>query len=218
GGAPGLFPDLRKMGSILIGGSDISDVHRTLNAMLAGITLGSPTEQPSRCGLVIVDCGELLTCQSCVIPHIVEGKIRDRREAVKALRQLVLEMEKRFEIMQEKGVYTADECGIPHKILVIGEITDLSPVKGTALENHLMRLLQKGRAANVYCIIATSHPRERLISRTLRANITTRIAARVEHKLESEYLIDAEDAVNLKKSGEYYIRFPWLDELKYVRG
>lgn len=208
------IPDLGRMGSVLIGGCDKINVMRAQNSILAKLILGPISE---KCHLIAVLKDQSEVHQSGVLPHMPEEVISERRKAVNRMRKLVDEMDARYCKMEELHERSFRNAGFCPIVLIISELSELSPVKGTAFESHLMHLLSKGRAAGIYCIIGTSTPSQRLLSEPLRSNIGTRIAFRVNTKLESEYLLGCEDAEKLKWNDDVLVKFPWDIRPRYIR-
>ena len=193
------IPDLSRTGCILIGGSDRNDVERILSALMAPIV---EVAEAGRYRIVAVEAGAGRVCRELLGEKNV---ITDRRKAIAAMREIAREMDARLEQMEEKGVRKADQIGIVHKVLIINEISELAPIKGMAVEEHLMWIVQKCRPANIHCIVTTARPHLRTIREPLRSNFMTRIAARTEHKHESEFLLGHYGAAELRRNGEVII-------------
>ena len=119
------------------------------------------------------------------IPHLWAGRATDADEAARLLADLVAEMEDRGEQFARLGVRSLDAFNaaapepLPLLLVVVDEVTDLVLGAGrqaAALQQPLIRLISKGRAAGIVVVVATQNPKSDVFDTLARGNFRTRIA------------------------------------------
>ncbi|MDR0839367.1 MAG: DNA translocase FtsK, partial [Oscillospiraceae bacterium] len=135
------------------------------------------------------------------IPHLLVPVVTDVKKASGALQWAVIEMEKRYRMLSEQNVRDLEgynkamvkkgEVTLPQIVVVIDELADLMMTCGKEVEESIVRVAQKGRAAGVHLVIATQSPRADVITGLMKANIPSRIALKVSSALESRIILDA---------------------------
>jgi DNA segregation ATPase FtsK/SpoIIIE-like protein len=120
-------------------------------------------------------------------------------DVVGALEELIEEMESRYARFEPARAQDLAEYAartgetLPRIVCVFDEYADLmlgSKAQRSALENAVMRLGQKARAAGIHLIVATQRPSRDVVSGILRANLPCRVALRVTEALESRLVLD----------------------------
>ncbi len=135
------------------------------------------------------------------IPHLVSPVITDAKAATAALKWVVEEMERRYELFAHSGVrdigrfneLTADhKTGekLPYLVVVIDELADLMMVAPNDVEESIARIAQKARACGIHLLVATQRPSVDVITGMIKANIPTRIAFSVSSQVDSRTIID----------------------------
>jgi DNA segregation ATPase FtsK/SpoIIIE, S-DNA-T family len=124
--------------------------------------------------------------------------------------ELVTEMEARYSMFTTAGVSNIDEARkkrieIPYIVVVIEELADLLTM-GDNIEDHIVRLAQKARAAGIHLVIATQRPDAKTFKGQVRSNIPARIALRVQKSTESTIILDEVGAEDLLGSGDMLIK------------
>jgi len=120
----------------------------------------------------------------------VKKIITDMKKADLLLASLVNEMEKRYELFAKSGVknitsYNKNhEQKIPFIVTAIDEYADLVMVN-PKVEEHLVRLGQKARAAGIHLIICTQKPLADIVTSVLKSNLPSAISFRL--KTSSDY-------------------------------
>lgn len=139
-------------------------------------------------------------------------------EALELLKRMVLEMERRFELMKSRRVrklseynahpeVTADQR-LPWRLIVLDEYADLTSDRDdrVAIEQALQRLTQKARAAGIHVIVATQRPSAEVISTTVRANLGAQLALRVKTAVDSRIIMDETGAEALAGNGDAFLK------------
>ncbi|WMY95264.1 MAG: DNA translocase FtsK 4TM domain-containing protein [Arsenophonus sp.] len=90
----------------------------------------------------------------------------------------------------------------PYIVIIIDEFADLIMTSGKPLEDLIVRLTQKARAAGIHLIVATQRPSVDVITGLIKANIPTRIAFTVSSKIDSRTILDQNGAESLLGMGD----------------
>jgi S-DNA-T family DNA segregation ATPase FtsK/SpoIIIE len=135
------------------------------------------------------------------IPHLLVPVVTDVKKAAGALQWAVAEMERRYHMFAEinardlagynRSMAKSGEAAAPQIVIVIDELADLMMTCGKEVEESVVRVAQKGRAAGIHLVIATQSPRADVITGLMKANIPSRIALKVSSALESRIILDA---------------------------
>lgn len=133
------------------------------------------------------------------------------RESLDALWDMKYEMDKRYRLFAENGVVNIGQYNdllaknnevLPHLIVIVDELGDLMVSNKGLVQDYLVALGQKSRAAGIHLICATQSPRAEIISGKLKANFTTQIAFQVKNTKESQIAIDINGAEKLLGKGD----------------
>lgn len=146
------------------------------------------------------------------IPHLVSPVITDAKAATAALKWVVEEMERRYELFAHSGVREIERFNekvreqnmgekLPYLVVVIDELADLMMVAPNEVEESICRIAQKARACGIHLLIATQRPSVDVITGLIKANIPTRIAFSVSSAVDSRTIIDMAGAEKLLEKG-----------------
>lgn len=150
------------------------------------------------------------------IPHLLPcGVVHDGKKTVSLLESAVSEMERRYMILSNarcmniaayngsKAVTSGAAEKLPRIVIIIDEFADLMASEcRKAAEECIMRLAQKSRAAGIHLIIATQRPSCDVITGSIKANITSRIAFTVSSMIDSRVILDMAGAETLSGRGD----------------
>src|SRR5690606_11840767 len=127
--------------------------------------------KPSEVKLLLVDPKMVELSVYNGIPHLLSPVVTDPRRASLALKKIVAEMEKRYELFSKAGIRniesynawakeqtsTGDDSGseLPCIVVIVDELADLMMVAASDVEESITRIAQKARAAGIHLILAT---------------------------------------------------------------
>jgi len=137
---------------------------------------------------------------------------------------LVETMEKRYKAMLKSKVKNHYDAGMKKIVCVVDEFADLilsstKPEKGEeSIENLMIRLAQKGRAAGIHLIIATQRPDKSVITGLIKANFPTKIAFATSSEMNSRIILDERGAEKLLGKGDGLISNPKFSGIKRFQG
>jgi len=116
----------------------------------------------------------------------------DKDKTLNLLDWAIEEMEMRYTMFKDRRVqkitdYNATidpkkEDKLPYIVIIIDEVGDFMMVMKKELEERIVRLTQKARAAGIHLILATQRPSVDVITGTIKANLPARIAFAVARR------------------------------------
>lgn len=203
--------DLMKMPHLLIAGSTGSGKSVCINTLTASILFHA---RPEEVKFVMIDpkVVELSTFNG--IPHLLMPVITEAKKASLALKNMVKEMARRYELFagesvrdirgynDKKNINNVEEELLPYIVVIIDELADLMMVAAADVEDSIARLAQMSRAAGIHLIIATQRPSVDVITGIIKANITSRIAFAVSSQVDSRTILDIGGAEKLLGRGD----------------
>ena len=197
--------DLSKMPHLLVAGSTGSGKSVCINTIIAGILYKA---RPEEVKLILVDPKVVELSNYNGIPHLLTPVVTEPKKAASALHWAVAEMERRYNCFAESHVreinsYNAQaEEKMPFIVIIIDELSDLMMVAKVDVEDAILRLAQKARAAGIHLILATQRPSVDVITGIVKANIPSRIAFAVSSQTDSRTIIDMGGAEKLLGKGD----------------
>ena len=212
-GAP-VVADLAEMPHLLVAGTTGAGKSVALNTMLLSMLYKAG---PERLRLLLVDPKMLELSLYEGIPQLLAPVVTDMRQATRAMRWCVAEMERRYALMSKWGVRSvaayrdavsgpvdADEPPerLPSIVVVIDEFADMIMVVGKRAEEAIIRVAQKARAAGIHLVLATQRPSVNVITGLIKANIPARIALKVPSRIDSRTVLDQGGAEQLLGHGD----------------
>ena len=107
---------------------------------------------------------------------------------------------------------------LPTIVIIADEFADMIMQVGKKAEEMITRLAQKSRAAGIHLLLATQRPTVDVVTGLIKANIPTRVALRVNSKLDSRTILDAGGAEDLLGHGDMLFLGPGKIEPERVHG
>jgi len=200
--------DLAKTPHLLVAGTTGSGKSVAINSMIISMLYKSTSKDVR---LILIDPKMLELGVYDDIPHLLTPVVTDMRLAANALTWCVGEMERRYDLLAEKGVRNIDSFNdnvetedekLPKIVIVIDEFADLFLVVGKKIEELIARLAQKARAAGIHLILATQRPSVDVITGLIKANIPSRISFKVSSKIDSRVVLDQVGSESLLGHGD----------------
>lgn len=220
--------DLTRMPHLLVAGSTGSGKSVAVNGIISSILMKA---RPDQVKFLMVDPKMVELSVYNDIPHLLIPVVTNPRKASKALQKVVDEMENRYELFSKVGVrniagYNAKveaynkqseqkQIPLPMIVVIVDELADLMMVASKEVEDAIIRLGQKARAAGIHMILATQRPSVDVISGLIKANVPSRIAFAVSSGTDSRTILDENGAEKLLGRGD--MLFKPIDENHPVR-
>lgn len=229
--------DLASLPHLLIAGTTGSGKSVCVNTIIASILLRTTPEEVQ---FVLIDPKKLeLSAYNELRNHHVahradlsEYVITRPDEAVKVLRSCLMEMERRYDLLAERGSRNlaeyneavkqdggdAGEKPLPYVVVVVDELADLMVTAQREVEEPIARLAQLARAVGIHLVVATQRPSVDVITGVIKANFPARIAFRVAMKVDSRTILDTNGAEMLLGQGDMLFQHPEEPSATRVQG
>ena len=199
--------DLSKMPHLLIAGSTGSGKSVCINTIICSLLYKAA---PDEVKLILVDPKVVELTNYNGIPHLLTPVVTGPKQAASALHWAVVEMERRYSLFAKTQVRKIDDYNalvqpgekLPFIVVIIDELSDLMMVAAVDVEDAILRLAQKARAAGIHLILATQRPSVDVLTGTIKANIPSRIAFAVSSQIDSRTILDASGAEKLLGRGD----------------
>lgn len=220
--------DLSKMPHLLVAGSTGSGKSVAVNGIIASTLMKA---RPDQVKFMMVDPKMVELSVYNDIPHLLIPVVTNPRKASKALQKVVDEMENRYELFAKVGVRNIagfnakveefnsqseyKQIPLPFIVVIVDELADLMMVASKEVEDAIIRLGQKARAAGIHMILATQRPSVDVISGLIKANVPSRVAFAVSSGTDSRTILDENGAEKLLGRGD--MLFKPIDENHPVR-
>src|SRR5690349_2799697 len=215
---------LDSMPHLLIAGSTGSGKSVMINSMIMSILYKAT---PDDVRMIMVDPKRVELGMYEGIPHLLTPVITDPKKATNALRNAVLEMERRLRLLAEYGVRNIEQFNkkirklqeqprslfadeetqeevrpLPYILILIDELADLMMLEGRNVEESVTRLAQMARAVGMHLVLATQRPSVDVITGLIKANFPARISFRVATRVDSRTILDVMGAEHLLGKGD----------------
>ena len=210
--------EINKMPHLLIAGTTGSGKSVCVNGIICSILMRA---KPDEVKLVMVDPKVVELSVYNGVPHLLRPVVTDPKQASIALAKMVAEMERRYQVFSESQTKNiegynsyiekqnqsildpdAKKEKMPYIVIIIDELADLMMVAAKEVEDSILRITQKARAAGMHLIVATQRPSTDVITGLIKANIPSRIAFSVGSGIDSRTILDQTGAENLLGKGD----------------
>lgn len=225
-----IVTDIAKMPHLLIAGATGSGKSVCINTIIASILYKSG---PDDVRMIMVDPKIVELGIYNGIPHLLVPVVTDPKKAAGALSWAVAEMEKRYAsfsqhsvrdlksynaLVERSGGTNPELVHMPQIVIIIDELADLMMVASKEIEESIIRLAQKARAAGLHLIIATQRPSVDVITGLIKANIPSRIAFAVTSQVDSRTILDGGGAEKLLGRGDMLFHPIGMSKPQRVQG
>lgn len=210
-----VMTQLNKMPHLLVAGSTGSGKSVCINGIITSIIMRA---KPHEVKMMMIDPKMVELNVYNGIPHLLAPVVTDPRKAAQALKKIVSEMERRYELFSHTGTRNIEGYNeyvrvfneeneekhpkLPFIVVIVDELADLMMVASNEVEDAITRLAQMARAAGIHLIIATQRPSVNVITGVIKANIPSRIAFAVSSAIDSRTILDMGGAEKLLGRGD----------------
>jgi len=209
--------EINKTPHLLVAGSTGSGKSVCINSILATILMRT---KPDEVKLVLVDPKKVELSIYNGVPHLLAPVVTDPKKANIALKKIVSEMERRYDVFEESKTKNISSYNnyidkknetlpedeklqrMPYIVVIIDELADLMLVAAKEVEDSIMRITQMARAAGIHLIVATQRPSTDVITGVVKANIPSRISFAVSSGIDSRTILDMVGAEKLLGKGD----------------
>ena len=197
---------INKMPHMLVAGATNSGKSVCINSIIISLLLRA---RPDEVKLLLVDPKKVEFSAYANIPHLICPIVTETEKAPAVLGKLIQIMMERYETFSEKGVRKIEEYNEQYPdeklysiVCIIDELYDLMVRHGKEVETYINRLASLARAAGIHLILATQRPSTDVITGTIKANISTRIAFSTISGYDSKTILDGPGAEKLLGNGD----------------
>ncbi|MGO4106785.1 DNA translocase FtsK 4TM domain-containing protein [Paenibacillus sp. YAF4_2] len=204
-----IIGNLARMPHLLVAGATGSGKSVCINGIITSILYKA---SPDEVKFLMVDPKMVELNVYNGIPHLLAPVVTDPRRAALALKKIVVEMEKRYELFSKSATRNIEgynalmaenpKAVLPYIVVIVDELADLMMVASNDVEDSIARLAQMARAAGIHLIIATQRPSVDVITGVIKANIPSRIAFGVSSQVDSRTILDMVGAEKLLGRGD----------------
>lgn len=207
--------ELNKMPHLLVAGATGSGKSVCINGIITSILMRA---KPHEVKLMMIDPKMVELNVYNGVPHLLAPVVTNAKKASQALKKVVSEMERRYELFSHTGtrniegynefikrqnkIEEAKQPLLPYIVVIVDELADLMMVASSDVEDAITRLAQMARAAGIHLIIATQRPSVDVITGVIKANIPSRIAFAVSSMTDSRTILDMGGAEKLLGRGD----------------
>ncbi len=212
-----IYFEINKTPHLLVAGTTGSGKSICINSIIISLMMRT---KPDEVKLVLVDPKKVELSVYNGAPHLLCPVVSDPRKASIALKKILVEMERRYDVFSEAGVKNIAGYNmmvekknatlpeeermkkLPYIVVIIDELADLMIVAAKEVEDSITRITQLARAAGIHLIVATQRPSTDVITGLIKANIPSRISFAVSNSIDSRTILDMTGAEKLLGRGD----------------
>src|SRR5690606_257983 len=210
-----VMAELNKMPHMLVAGATGSGKSVCINGIIISILMRA---KPHEVKMMMIDPKMVELNVYNGVPHLLAPVVTDPRKASQALKKVVAEMERRYDLFSHTGTRNIEGYNLhidewneeneekhprlPYIVVIVDELADLMMVASSDVEDSITRIAQMARAAGIHLIIATQRPSVDVITGSIKADIPSRIAFAVSSAVDSRTILDSGGAEKLLGRGD----------------
>jgi S-DNA-T family DNA segregation ATPase FtsK/SpoIIIE len=234
-----LVYDLADIPHLLIAGTTGTGKSVCLNAIILSMLM---TRRPDEIKLIMIDPKMTELTEYSKIPHLMHPVVKDVKKSEAILAWAVDKMEERYDLLSRarvRHVSAYNELGaaeihrrlqpdedevrripekMPYIVIVVDELSDLMLQMKREVENHIIRLAQKSRAAGIHLVLATQKPTVDVITGLIKSNLPGRVCFKVASRSDSRVVLDEIGAEKLLGKGDMLFLQPGTSDLLRAQG
>lgn len=216
--------DLSEFPHMLISGTTGSGKSIFMHGVIMSLIMRN---RPEDLKLVMVDPKRVEMAAYRDLPHLLCPIIKEPLQAKVCFEKLIAEMERRYSVFEYSGVRDirsfnndyAPSAGVekmPFIVVIIDEFADLAD-SCKNIDELVVRIAQKARAAGIHLIVATQRPSVDVISGTVKANLACRVALSAASFQDSMTILNQGGAEELAGHGDMLVSCSSLSRNSLVR-
>ncbi len=212
-----IYFEINKTPHLLVAGTTGSGKSICINSIIISLIMRT---RPEEVKLVLVDPKKVELSVYNGEPHLLAPVVTEPRKANIALKKIIVEMERRYDLFSDNGVKNIAGYNtlvekkneilleeqklrkLPYIVVIIDELADLMLVAAKEVEDSITRITQMARAAGIHLIVATQRPSTDVITGLIKANIPSRISFAVSNSIDSRTILDMVGAEKLLGKGD----------------
>ena len=212
-----IYFEINKTPHLLVAGTTGSGKSICINSIIISLIMRT---RPEEVKLVLVDPKKVELSVYNGEPHLLVPVVTEPRKANIALKKIIVEMERRYDLFSDNGVKNIAGYNtlvekknetlleeqklrkLPYIVVIIDELSDLMLVASKEVEDSITRITQMARAAGIHLIVATQRPSTDVITGLIKANIPSRISFAVSNSIDSRTILDMVGAEKLLGKGD----------------
>ncbi len=212
-----IYFEINKTPHLLVAGTTGSGKSICINSIIISILMRT---KPEEVKLILVDPKKVELSVYNGTPHLMAPVVTEPRKANIALKKVIVEMERRYDLFSENNVKNIAGYNLlvekknetlfedqkmrkmPYIVIIIDELADLMLVAAKEVEDSITRITQMARAAGIHLIVATQRPSTDVITGLIKANIPSRISFAVSNSIDSRTILDMMGAEKLLGKGD----------------
>lgn len=214
-----VYEDLVRIKHLLVAGTTGSGKSVFLNTLLVMLLL---LRSPKELQMLLIDPKQVELSLYKKYPHVIDV-ITDNEEACNALKKIVAKMEQRYEVLAKKGYKNIQQYNknekekLPYIVVVIDELADLI-MTFKNVEEPIVLLAQKARAAGIHLIICTQKPLREIVTSLIKGNIFSRVCFLCDGQTSYRVALDQVPEFQLLGNGDGVYRFEGIQGLNRFQG